>query len=73
MVWAVLPLSPLFQPMQAIAPSLRLFPGSATTRSGEMRISSPRPPQWGQAPKGELKENMRGESSSRLTPQSGQA
>ena len=46
---------------------------SGSTSSGGMVRVTPRPEQAGQAPKGELKENIRGASSSMLMPQSGQA
>ena len=70
---ALPPLSPLFQPMQEMAPSFKdLFP-SGTTRFSLTFISVPSPEHSGQAPKGLLKENMRGVSSSMFTPHSGQA
>ena len=46
---------------------------SGKRMSGLIFISVPRPEQVGQAPKGLLKENIRGASSSMLMPQSGQA
>ena len=46
------------------APSARLRSGSGTTSSGSTSLRVPRPVQAGHAPKGELKENERGSSSS---------
>ncbi|VVC71622.1 Uncharacterised protein [uncultured archaeon] len=45
---------------------------SGMMRSGSKSIFTPKPLQVSQAPKGELKENMRGWSSSKVTSQSGQ-
>ena len=63
----------LLQPEAVMAPSMmdRFLLGMM--RSGSIFIWLPRPVQVGQAPKGLLKENMRGVSSSMETPQSSQA
>jgi hypothetical protein len=45
------------------APDARLKDGKATTRCASNTVTCPRPPQLGQAPTGELKENSRGSSS----------
>src|SRR5690606_21300281 len=55
-----------------IPPSDSDFRGSST-RSGSISILCPKPSQVGHAPYGELNENIRGESSSKLMPQSTQA
>ena len=47
-----------------MAPSPRVAVGSGTTSSGSTSIRVPRPWHSGHAPKGELKENDRGSSSS---------
>ena len=63
----------LFQPEAVIPPSTMdrfLF---GMMRSGSIFIWEPRPIQVGQAPKGLLKENIRGVSSSMDMPQSSQA
>ena len=67
------PSAPEFQPVTRRAPSFRERARLGRISSGSMRISVPRPEQVGQAPKGLLKENIRGASSSMLMPQSGQA
>ena len=63
----------LFHPEAVIAPSRmdRFLLGMM--RSGSTFSWLPRPVQVGQAPKGLLKENIRGVSSSMDTPQSSQA
>ena len=63
----------LFQPEAVMAPSRmdRFLLGMI--RSGSIFIWEPSPMQVGQAPKGLLKENIRGVSSSMDTPQSSQA
>ena len=52
-----------------IAPSLSVSDGSGTISSGSISICEPSPVQRGQAPCGELKENMRGSSSGIEVPQ----
>jgi len=52
-----------------IAPWLSDSDGSGTTSSGSISIWQPSPVQRGQAPCGELKENMRGSSSGIDVPQ----
>ena len=72
--WAAMPLSsPVLNPTAVSAPSRRLSRSSGNTASRLMTIRIPRPLQAGQAPKGLLKENIRGVSSSMEIPQSGQA
>ena len=61
------------QPETAMAPSRMDSRGLGMMRAGSAFIWLPRPVQVGQAPKGELKENIRGASSSMDTPQSSQA
>ena len=56
-----------------MAPSRMESFSSGTTSVGSTFIWLPRPIQVGQAPKGLLKENIRGVSSSREMPQSSQA
>lgn len=63
----------LCQPLTEIAPFASERLSSGTTSAGSIFIIVPRPEHVGHAPNGLLKENMRGVSSSRLTPQSGQA
>ena len=63
----------LFQPLAWIAPSKMDFPPSWIMRAGSAFNWFPRPVQVGQAPKGLLKENIRGVSSSMEIPQSSQA
>src|SRR5688500_19620920 len=57
----------------AIAPSSSDRSESGTTSSGSTSKRVPRPAQWGHAPYGELKEKLRGASSSNDTPQLVQA
>ena len=52
-----------------IAPSLSVSDGSGTISSGSISICEPSPVQRGQAPWGELKENIRGSSSGIEVPQ----
>ena len=52
-----------------IAPSASDSEGSGTIRSGSISICDPSPVQRGQAPCGELKENIRGSSSGIEVPQ----
>jgi len=52
-----------------MAPWLSDRLGSGTISSGSISICEPRPVQRGQAPCGELKENMRGSSSGIEVPQ----
>ena len=61
------------QPEAWMAPSRMLSFPSGTMRSGSAFNWLPRPVQAGQAPKGLLKENIRGVSSSMEMPQSSQA
>ena len=61
------------QPETAMAPSRMERLGLGMTSWGSAFIWLPRPVQVGQAPKGELKENIRGASSSMEMPQSSQA
>ena len=61
------------QPETAMAPSRMDRAGLGITSWGSAFIWLPRPVQVGQAPKGLLKENIRGESSSMEMPQSSQA
>ena len=63
----------LLQPLAVMAPSKRDLLGSDTIRAGSTFSWLPRPVQVGQAPKGLLKENSLGASSSMLMPQSSQA
>ena len=63
----------LFQPLAEMAPSSRDLLPSCTMRAGSAFSWLPSPMQVGQAPKGLLKENMRGVSSSMEMPQSSQA
>ena len=63
----------LFQPLAWMAPSRMDRDLSGTIRSGSAFSWLPRPVQVGQAPKGLLKENIRGVSSSMEMPQSSQA
>ena len=63
----------LFQPEAVIAPSSTEREGSGITSAGSIWSWTPRPPHFGQAPKGLLKENSRGVSSSMEMPQSSQA
>ena len=63
----------LCQPDTDIAPSLNEMLSSGTTSCSSIVSMVPRPVHSGQAPKGLLKENILGVSSSMLTPQSGQA
>ena len=63
----------LFQPEAVMAPSTMDRSLFGMMRSGSIFIWEPRPIQVGQAPKGLLKENIRGVSSSMDTPQSSQA
>ncbi len=72
-ICAIVPPSALLQPLAFIAPCLRDKFLSGTMRSGSGFINTLSPEQVGQAPKGLLKENIRGSSSSILTPCSGQA
>ncbi|MNI24817.1 hypothetical protein D3C73_784480 [compost metagenome] len=61
-------------PVQARkAPSSTDFSGSGISNSGSTTIFIPRPSHSGHAPKGLLKENIRGASSSILKPHTGQA
>ena len=62
-----------FHPEAWMAPPRMDFVLSGMIRSGSTRFWLPRPMQVGQAPKGLLKENIRGVSSSREMPQSSQA
>ena len=72
--WAAMPFSsPVLNPAAVSAPSRRLSRSSGKTASRVMTIRIPSPLQAGQAPKGLLKENIRGVSSSMEIPQSGQA
>ena len=52
-----------------IAPSFSDSDGSGTISSGSISICEPSPVQRGQAPCGELKENIRGSSSGIEVPQ----
>ena len=61
------------QPETAMAPSRMDKLWFGTTRRGSAFIWLPRPVHTGHAPKGLLKENMRGDSSSMEMPQSSQA
>ena len=61
------------QPETAMAPSRMDKAGLGMTSWGSAFIWLPRPVQVGQAPKGLLKENIRGASSSMEMPQSSQA
>ena len=72
-ICAIVPPSALFQPLAFIAPCLseRFLSGTIRLGSGFMKTLSPE--QVGQAPNGLLNENIRGSSSSMLTPCSGQA
>src|SRR4029079_1001547 len=54
------------------APFWRLFERSGMTRSGSISRRVPRPVHAGQAPWGELKEKLRGSSSSIVKPSYGQ-
>ena len=63
----------LFHPEHWIAPSRMALSGSGMMRSGSTFSWLPSPVQAGQAPKGLLKENILGASSSMDTPQSSQA
>ena len=63
----------LFQPEAVMAPSRMDRDLLGMMSSGSTFIWAPRPVQVGQAPKGLLKENIRGVSSSMDTPQSSQA
>ena len=63
----------LFQPEAVMAPSRMDSFLLGMIRSGSTFSWEPRPVQVGQAPKGLLKENIRGESSSMEMPQSSQA
>ena len=63
----------LFQPLAWMAPSRMERDLSGTISSGSTFSWLPRPVQVGQAPKGLLKENIRGVSSSMEMPQSSQA
>ena len=63
----------LFQPEAVMAPSMMDRSLLGMMSSGSSFIWEPRPVQVGQAPKGLLKENIRGDSSSMDTPQSSQA
>ena len=63
----------LFQPLAQIAPSRMDLLPSGTMMAGSAFSWLPRPVQVGQAPKGLLKENIRGVSSSMEMPQSSQA
>ena len=60
-------------PYIAIAPSITDLDLSGINRSVDISVISPRPWQAGHAPKGLLKENILGESSSRENPHVGQA
>ena len=72
-MWAMLSsLSAEPQPEAIIPPSFNVRSGSKIS-SGETFIMLPMPEQQGQAPNGLLNENIRGESSSMLMPQSSQA
>ena len=61
------------QPGAVIAPSRMDLLSSGTMRAGSAFSCTPSPVQVGQAPKGLLKENSRGVSSSMERPQSSQA
>ena len=61
------------QPLAVMAPSKIDFEPSGMMRAGSAFSCTPRPMQVGHAPKGLLKENRRGVSSSMETPQSSQA
>ena len=63
----------LFQPEAVMAPWRIDSSLLGMISSGSSFIWLPRPVQVGQAPKGLLKENIRGDSSSMDTPQSSQA
>ena len=63
----------LLHPEAEIAPSAMEREGFGTTSAGSTCICTPSPPHSGQAPKGLLKENSRGVSSSMEMPQSSQA
>ena len=63
----------LFQPEAVMAPSRMDRSRLGMISSGSIFIWDPRPMQVGQAPKGLLKENIRGVSSSMDMPQSSQA
>ena len=60
-------------PNGTIAPWIKDLDLSGTTKSGSISIWEPRPSQWGQAPYGELNENILGDISSIETSQWGQA
>ena len=60
-------------PMTVTQPSLKLRRLSGIIRSSSNSILKPSPKHSGQAPKGLLKEKLRGSTSSTLIPQSGQA
>ena len=60
-----------FQPAVVIAPSLIEASGFCTQRSGSTFVWEPSPEHSGHAPNGLLNENILGESSSTLMPQSG--
>ena len=61
------------QPVAVMAPSRMDLLPSGMMRAGSAFNCRPRPVQVGQAPKGLLKENRRGVSSSMEIPQSSQA
>ena len=61
------------QPVAVMAPSRMDLDSSGTISAGSAFSCTPRPVQVGQAPKGLLKENSRGVSSSMEIPQSSQA
>ena len=63
----------LFQPEDWMAPSRMDLSQSGMMRSGSATSCVPRPVQTGHAPYGLLNENIRGDSSGRLIPQSSQA
>ena len=70
---AAMVLPSMAQPLAFNPPLLMDSRLSGMMSSGSIFINTPRPVHFLQAPKGLLKENIRGVSSSTLTPCSGQA
>ena len=70
---AAIVLPSIAQPPPLRPPLLIESRSSGMISAGSMRMKTPRPVHFGHAPAGLLNENMRGESSSMLTPCSGQA